>query len=105
MNVSVKATYIRGVRQTPSLIINNFKYIKHRSSQRATYWKCQRYDLGQCKARCTITVDQTIKLSGEHSHSPLKIKLNLNQIITEEIYQVDNCQLKLTERKFNFPVK
>nr|CAI5843128.1 unnamed protein product [Callosobruchus analis] len=31
-------------RKIPYIILNNYKFIKHRSAKRATYWKCQLYD-------------------------------------------------------------
>lgn len=64
-------TYIKGPRQFPQLIIKNFKYVKHRSGHGVTYWKCHLYDAGYCKARCIIGMDQTIILSGLHTHNPI----------------------------------
>lgn len=63
-------TYIQGPRQFPQLVVRRYKYIKHRSSHKATYWKCHLYDSGLCKARCIIGMDQTLMLSGHHSHLP-----------------------------------
>ncbi|GJQ69411.1 hypothetical protein Trydic_g6526 [Trypoxylus dichotomus] len=63
-------TYIQGPRHFSQLVVQNYRYVKHRSSSKSTYWKCHLYDTGVCKARCVIGVDQTVILRGVHSHGP-----------------------------------
>lgn len=78
-------TYIQGPRQFPQLVIKNYKYVKHRSAQKVTYWKCHLYDSGLCKSRCIIGMDQTIILRGPHSHS-------------SDIQSLENCHILGHER-------
>lgn len=64
-------TYVKGTRRIPNLFVKNHKYVKHRSSEKATYWKCHLYDGGLCKSRCITKCNQTIKFSSErHGHGP-----------------------------------
>lgn len=84
---SVLVTYIKGQRHKPYLIIDEYKFIKHRSSQKTTYWKCHMYDSGMCKARLTTHWDQTIKFSSEHSHVPYE-RYDSTAIINKEFYKV-----------------
>lgn len=86
---SVLATYVKGPRSFPRLIIDNHVYIKHRSSQRVSYWKCHFYDRGSCKARCSVHVDQTILLSGKHTCREVTLTDRLD-IISQEFYTVRN---------------
>ncbi|XP_023014954.1 uncharacterized protein isoform X15 [Leptinotarsa decemlineata] len=83
----VHVFYVKGRRQIPCMLLEGHKYVKHRSSQHATYWKCHLYDSGACKARCTAHVDQTIRISGKHSHSQIK-SVYCPNIISEELYTV-----------------
>ncbi|XP_044756246.1 modifier of mdg4-like isoform X11 [Coccinella septempunctata] len=82
----VSVIYIKGRGNTPNLVVDNYKFIKHRSSNRSTYWKCHLYDSGTCKARCVIGVDQTIILSGEHSHNKSYDTVPQERIIAIETF-------------------
>ncbi|CAH1102520.1 unnamed protein product [Psylliodes chrysocephalus] len=86
--LTVLVTFAKGQKQTPFLLLKHFKYIKHRSSQNSTYWKCWMYDTGRCKARCTTYVNNSIKISGDHSHM-FKPICDLN-VICQELYNVVN---------------
>lgn len=86
---SVLVRYVKGQRHMPYLIIDNHKYIKHRSSQTATYWKCHLYDSGVCKARLTTHYNQTLKLTATHNHNPYERFQNL-EIINKEVYNLLN---------------
>lgn len=77
-----------GPRQFPQLVIKRYKYVKHRSSQKATYWKCHLYDCGFCKARCTIGVDQTITLNAGHTHKPDIDSFQGVVLLSQESFQV-----------------
>ncbi|XP_063907078.1 protein tramtrack, beta isoform-like isoform X17 [Zophobas morio] len=83
----VLATYIKGPRSFPQLIIDNHRYVKHRSSQRVSYWKCLLYDKGNCKARCTINVDQSIRLSGHHVCPPVTSTAGF-VVLSQEYYNI-----------------
>lgn len=83
----VLVTYVKGQRHLPYLLIGNHKYNKHRSSQKATYWKCHLYDSGVCKARLTTHFDQTLKMSAEHNHKPLE-SFEHFEVISEELYDL-----------------
>ncbi|KAF7282373.1 hypothetical protein GWI33_002750 [Rhynchophorus ferrugineus] len=65
---SVLGIYLKGKTKTPSLYTNGYRYIKHRSSNTATYWKCEYYDRGSCPARCVIYYNQSIRFSENHHH-------------------------------------
>ncbi|EEZ97584.1 hypothetical protein TcasGA2_TC011446 [Tribolium castaneum] len=67
----------RGTRMFPRLIVNDYIYIKHRSTQTITYWKCMYYDRGQCSARCSTDVNQTVRMSGIHSCKNIHRSANL----------------------------
>lgn len=84
---SVLVTYVKGQRHMPYLIICNHKFIKHRSSQKATYWKCHLYDSGVCKARLTTHYNQTLKMTAQHNHEPYE-NLEKVEVISEEIYNL-----------------
>lgn len=82
-------TYIKNKRYPyfPRLIINDYKYLKHRNGEKVSYWKCCFYDKGYCKARCAIHVDQTISLTGDHTCQPTAINEEAT-IISQEYYQI-----------------
>ncbi|CAG9856471.1 unnamed protein product [Phyllotreta striolata] len=79
-------TFAMGVKNKPFILINDFKYLKHRSSQNSTYWKCCYYDTGTCKARCTTYEGCKIKISGIHNHYYRPI-FDL-KIICQKVYDV-----------------
>ncbi|XP_031332603.1 zinc finger protein 131-like isoform X5 [Photinus pyralis] len=82
--------YIEGSKKFPHLVVRNYKYLKHRSAQRATYWKCQFYDSGACKARCIIGMDQSIILKGLHTHTSDAESIKLCRVIGRERFRVRN---------------
>ncbi|XP_045468588.1 protein tramtrack, beta isoform-like isoform X18 [Harmonia axyridis] len=84
----VYVTYIRGSRSMPHLVIDNYKFIKHRSSNRSTYWKCHQYDSGSCKARCIIGCDQSIILCGFHNHERSYEQIPQGIILTGEVFRL-----------------
>ncbi|XP_076252141.1 uncharacterized protein LOC143191191 isoform X15 [Rhynchophorus ferrugineus] len=69
----VLGIYLKGKTKTPSLYTNGYRYIKHRSSNTATYWKCEYYDRGSCPARCVIYYNQSIRFSENHHHKVASI--------------------------------
>lgn len=84
--------YVKGQKHMPYLLLHNHKYIKHRSSQTATYWKCHLYDSGACKARLTTYYNQTLKLTAQHTHKTVDSFENF-QIINKEFYTLLNDNL------------
>ncbi|KAK9884686.1 hypothetical protein WA026_007531 [Henosepilachna vigintioctopunctata] len=95
-------TYIKGARLLPQLVVDNYKYLKHRSAQKVTYWKCHLYDSGACKARCIIGIDQSIILSGDHDHTPTYEHIPDDLILFKEIFLLKRiCRQKSTFGKIS----
>lgn len=65
-------TVIRGRRNNPQLVIKGYKYVKHHCYNGVTYFKCTYYDTdrNKCTARCTIGMDNSMRLTGHHRHAP-----------------------------------
>lgn len=82
-------SFIKGSKGNYQILLNGYKFIKHLERSESTYWKCQYYDTGCCKARCITTTDAKLIINGIHKNHPPSstIKKNYN-ILFQRKYNI-----------------
>lgn len=108
---TVTVVCLQGERGCEQLVIENYMYLKDRTSGPKTFWKCHMYAPGKCRCRCITTDDgRLVALRGRltHPHPPNFRKLQFKPILyrrTFQICEMDKSTLNLYLMKLKVPFK
>lgn len=80
-------TYMYGRRDVPHLVIDDYEYIRYQSTKNVTYWRCNLFDKGICKAKCSVGEDYTVAFSGTHTHAAKEDCINPYRVIKQVVHR------------------
>lgn len=84
--------FISSEKGKDAILDNGHRYLKERTYNGKTYWKCTNYDSMNCRARVHSNGESVIKRIGEHNHAADAASLNATKLVNEMKNRAVNSQ-------------
>lgn len=88
-------TIVETTKERPCLLLDEYRYLRDRTRNKKTYWKCEHY--GGCHGRAIQKGDAMPVLSSPHNHDPSKETNNIAEFKTVLKHRIREEQVPLTQ--------